>query len=1130
MSHFRLLVCLTLCLIGLAGGRAMAQTPGQFLVEAEDFQFRGAWSVNNDGATSHRAYLITGGGSAFTAVTFKQAGTYHVWGRSRDFSVNQGTRLYQIAIDGNALPNTLGKHGFAGWKWEKAGDATIAASQHMLQLTGLTSFARCDALYFTTGDEDPNDKSLASLGKLSIAPDHLAYKLTSDAVLAPPALTATESGQEVGRVTGKNMRVVFSKAADATGGAHIVWDFFVLDNGNWSKLPLAADGSRIYLIHSPKPAVDLFQPSPRWFETSTLKAHFSVAGREYETATGIGNPFFAGTSELVLPLSARQVDERTVELGCKTTAGSDVVVRWSIAPGANDAKVSVKFQATGSASYSLAFSPFSELGDDKVKDAELPPLFQSKRRAESACLLPNTVMPHALSLVETATASGSPVSLAITAEPAELPWNWPGVDNAVCGFSEIGAGDKWQPTGFMPILGYKNSYLSTGESKTVAFRVAVVPGDWKSGLEYTSTNIDEVTDYRKPWKTSLTNAAFNIIDLMKNDDASGWDPHLKGFWNIESKDTASQSDPLPLISTAVLTHDEDFYLRRALPTIEYTLSRPTAHYATYLVPDSGYLKAEYTKMQVPSTGYGTAYWQSAYALLNDLNPWMAELASTSKDDARGANTHGVPNWCNMLALYRLHPTPELLAKISAEASDWIDKEIVKPRRGDLGFEPFYNVSYYPYWWDLPDLYELTHNRKFLDAAEEGAFGTIAGQWSQPLIPQGDITVNAGGSFNGLKDIWYKGSDKYRLGFPRKPGDTPEHQVPAWLVSRVGLGFEQPVTYYGGGQKGFNNIFNSAWAPNLLRMYDLTGRDIYQTYARNTILSRWANYGGYYISGYTDLPLDPDYPYKGPDVTSIYYHHIPVHLAFTLDYLVTEAHVRSGGKISFPWAKQQGYVWFDNRVYSAQPGSVFDDKTASLWLDRKIARVDSPAVNYITARGHDRFWVVLMNESDKAEQASIVLDANALGLRAGSPYAIFGADGNKVGDGTSATVTVPAKGLVAVAYAAAPRDAYPALPALAGGRTSVDLPGAWGKAEAFRIRSPFGKDSLYVVLTGRPAEGSTATLSVDGAAAITTTQYPYEFTLPWWPMAKDLRFTITVEEPGGKSAVSEGLTLPGTPGH
>ena len=137
----------------------------------------------------------------------------------------------------------------------------------------------------------------------------------------------------------------------------------------------------------------------------------------------------------------------------------------------------------------------------------------------------------------------------------------------------------------------------------------------------------------------------------------------------------------------------------------------------------------------------------------------------------------------------------------------------------------------------------------------------------------------------------------------------------------------------------NNIMQSTWAPHLLRVYRHTNRTLFRTFARNSVIGRFANYPGYYLTCFTDLVHDPRYPYTGPDITSIYYHHIPVHYAFAMDYLVADAEARSGGQVVFPWVKQKNYAWFNNRVYTAEPGTVYSDRNAVLWLERGLVTTD-----------------------------------------------------------------------------------------------------------------------------------------------------------------------------------------------
>lgn len=326
-----------------------------------------------------------------------------------------------------------------------------------------------------------------------------------------------------------------------------------------------------------------------------------------------------------------------------------------------------------------------------------------------------------------------------------------------------------------------------------------------------------------------------------------------------------------------------------------------------------------------------------------------------------------------------------------------------------------------------------------------------------------------------------------------------------------------------------------WAPHLQRLYNQTGRRIFQDYARNGIIGRFANYPGYYVSGYTDAYLDPCYPIRGPDVTDIYYHHIPAQAAFTLDFLMAEAEGRSHQAIAFPWVKQQGYVWFSNRIFGGAPGRVFDDPTVELRLERRAAQVAPEAISCLMGRGRDRYWLILMNEADAAVTAHVRVDAAVTGVRTNQAAQVFDAAGRPLASkpfATAITQDVPPKGLVALAFpAAADATVGRRLPPVRNGHL-VQQPGApWGELHAFRIRSPFGRDSLYVVLTGHPKEGAHATLQLEGdppPTPLAAIAYPYEFSVYPWPMERDLTFHVTLTGPDNPTARSLQGTLPGTP--
>ena len=1127
MKHLIYLTTLTF-LAGAAHAQTAATAPATLLVEAEDFQFRGDWAKNSDSSALGGAFLMTQGADsdAMTVVSLAQGGTYNVWVRARDYATEPGSRRYKVALDGALFTPEFGAHGTAGWKWEKAGARELATGDHVLALHDTARFyGRCDAILLTTGDLDPNAQTRSALDAKRVAPKSIEAQL-----VAPFAPVAELTGptREVAKLENQKLRIRFLSGLDSAGKTQVVRETAIKEGANWRVVP--ANQEKLWLQFAPQTEIATASMLLAWNtpHNAAPKTAFEVAGKTYQTAESGNNPFWAAPAQALVPRAVRQNGAQNVEVNFETPDGTKATGRWELSPNASDAQFALQMTAPQNGFYSVGFAPFGQWSREQVQYNLLPPLFQFQRLPQSPVLIGSNATPQPLALVQVAP-DGTPMTLGVAADPAKLPFEWATPTNAVYGFSLLNAQKEVQPTIFAPVLGTPRSKFEAGAPISLSWRVISQSGDWENALEYASQNIFGVTDYRKPYGATLSDAAFNMIGLIKSDFASGWDAKLKGFINIEAKNIASQASPLTVVSAAILTRDEELYRTRALPTIEYTLSRPGAHFGT-AVPDTqpAYINEAGTKIKVPGDSYGMAYWQGLDELLGHANPWIADIALPGGQPRYHTAYSAMPKWSETLAFYRLKPDAATLKQVVTEADAWLQSDIYGRKTSDLGLSPFYNMSFYPYWWDLLDLYELTGDKKYLNAAQVGAFNTIAGLWSHPRVPEGNITIHAGGEFTGDFHEWWRGDQPYRLGYPRVKGDTPEKQVPAWLVAQMGLGLEQPSTYWGSGKGNMRNIMMEAWAPNLLRLYRYTGREIFRTYARNGILSRWGNYPGYYMTGYTDQQLSPQYPYKGPDVTSLYYHHIPAQLAFTLDFLVTEAETRAQGKIAFPWVKQQGYVWFSNRVYGGESGTVFGDKSARLWLDPKVARAQSSAINTILARGDSRVWMILMNEADDAATAPLVLDKTALGL-IGNDYTITDATGKTTAAqlGPNPSVTVPAKGLVALSFPAQTETQTP-IPPLQNGRASQKLDGDWGTLEAFRIRSPFAKDSLYVVLTGRPKDGARATLQIEGMAPIESQSYPFEFSVYPIAMNKAVSFTVQTTGADGKVGASKPITLGGTP--
>lgn len=1126
--------CLGACALAMWSSRAvLAQSqPVTLLVEAESFQFYGDWTAEkDDGASGQILRTVRAEGDAVTVVEIPADGEYKLYVRSRDYTmIEPGKRRFKLVVDGVEAPKEAGAHGMDGYHWDLVDTRRLTAGRHVLALHDTAKFyARCDAVLLTTGDADPEKLATRELAGFRVAPVTVEARRLHEFPRNPVADPA--SLRDAATIGNDHIRLTFRTGRDATGKPTVVRAMAVKDGDAWREVPIDPQFERLFVLYTPDSGL-VTGYFPAW-SSGIDRIELRFGDHRYETSAGKKNPFWAAEPTLLVPRGVRPIDDKSVEVVFETPEGKRALGQWSLGEGGNDVKFTLAYRADADGEYSIGFTAFRGWERDAIAANLIPPQFNFQRLPAEPNLTTNTIAPHALALAQLKPEGDRPaLTVGVVADPSQLPMEWPEAKNARYGFSLVTPENLVQPAIFQPVLGMPGSKVKKGETIRVSWHVLAVPGGWEAGLEYASNRVMKVRDYREPWTSSLTDAALNMIDLIKDDFAGGWEPNLKGFYNIEAIDVASQAAPLAVVSAAMLTGDEEFWARRALPTIAFTLSRPSAHFATQL-PNTwpSYVNERSIQIKVPGDYYGTAYWQGVHALLGEANPWIVDVAMPDGQVRHRATNVAMPRWSELMGAYRLDPTPARLEEVRREADAWIEKEFGEPKTDIPGMSPFYNMQFYPYWWDLIDLYEITRDSKYLGAAEKGAFQTIAGQWSHPFIPE-TITIHPGNEFRGNDHLWWRGTEKFRLGFPRKPGDTPEKRLPAWVVSNVGLSFEQPSTYYGGGTDFFQMIMMNNFAPHLLRVYEHTGRDIYKTYARNAIVGRWANYPGYYQRGYTDLMQDARYPYEGPDVTSIYYHHIPCHLLFTMDWLVTDAEVRSGGKIRFPYAKQQGYVWFVNRVFGASPnmlGEVFGDKGVKLSLDRTRVKVAGKEVNHLVGRSADRVWVILTNDAKRDVTAKVALDAAGLGLRSDAKVRVVDATGATVAEKPlEPTLDVPVAqgGLVALAIDAAHAEIGRELPPLENGRVGRTLPGDWKSVHAFRIRSPFRKDALYVVLTGRPGEGAGAQLTL-GEQTFSDDKFPHEFIVYPLPMEQDATFTIELRDAEGKVTNVGPMTLPGT---
>ncbi|NQU44151.1 hypothetical protein HQ520_12755, partial [bacterium] len=635
----------------------------------------------------------------------------------------------------------------------------------------------------------------------------------------------------------------------------------------------------------------------------------------------------------------------------------------------------------------------------------------------------------------------------IAPDPSCVPFRWATAMDSAYGLGIRGPEGGVQAWLFAPLPGRPEGVLNAGDTFTFSYHPLFQIGGWYEMFRHVTDDILAVRDVKRNYHSSLTDAIFNVQDLIMADwKYSGWNDRAMAHAYCElgpAVNAFNHSSPLTLIQNYLITGDRDWYAKRAIPTMAFCLSRSAWSVLPYpgpggaepsaLTGPSGFPSSVYAGFYLMSRGRTPGY--RPYGFPDEVVPWSMGRVNALFPDGVSLE------FLEHLYRYRMTDEPEELAQAEEGAEAYIDAFVrTAPTRqiSHVGFEIMGTAPYIP---ALLGLYETTGKPEYLDAAEEAGRRLIAnGVWVQPRIPDGSVTIRADALKEAgfLHDPWHSGAcvhgwngDTRMILGHQFTGDVhgrfaplvrtdafdriQDETVPAWLLSRVGLNVENAGQY---SQKDIfrsPNITMNCYAPDLVRLSEYTGDPFFETVARHETIGRAANYPGYYIDHFSTIYMKPDYPYAGPDVSAIEYTHIPPYLAKIQDFLITQAWAWSGRRIEFPWVRQYAYAYFDNRIYGFEPGRFFDEDGMWIWLKRGLIEVDNMQIDWLGARKNGVFAAALMNEDDHPVEVTVALGKEIAGqgslLRVATVYSATGEKSETRIENGLLALTVPAKSLV-----------------------------------------------------------------------------------------------------------------------
>ena len=605
--------------------------------------------------------------------------------------------------------------------------------------------------------------------------------------------------------------------------------------------------------------------------------------------------------------------------------------------------LSYTFQAKKKGYFSILYCGSPEFTFDKLQDVWQPMIWQQKRFPEFSylslafqCSLPATFAGHMSNTV------------GVLVDSTEIPFQ-PLLtsENNNFGVALRNKAGNVQPMVVAPVLGHLNSAMKLGDKFSFILHLVALPSTISKSYENIARSVFNFHDYRHNDFVTVNQTLDNEIDYGLSSYSCFIDS-LKGCsYSTDVPGSTKNVSSLNPLSIALVTDNENMYRKRAYPIMEYMISRENTLFCLDTLQ----------KIQSPSRKLGKPCAPlSELAALYNISGKNGSYFLSWAEDKFYQNTpiekreHGRGTWSDCIEMFRSSGDSAYLNWAIRGAKFYVKNEIDEPQTKFKS--EFFWSSYAPKFIPLLELYEITKDKEFLEAAHKAARLYAMFVWMIPEIPDKKITVNKD---NKAPWYWYLKS----RGCPQQ--NVLEETVDAWRLSETGLVSESSTTGI-----GHRAVFMAHHAPYFLRLYHYTGDEFLRDIARSAIVGRYSNFPGYHMNTERTTAYEKfDFPLRNPDqisATSFHYNHPFPHMTILLDYLVTDALDKSYDRISFPSLHIEGYGYLQNKFYGHAPGQFYNDKNVWLWMPQRLLTTSNIELNYISARGDEALYLAFLNQS------------------------------------------------------------------------------------------------------------------------------------------------------------------------
>jgi hypothetical protein len=734
--------------------------------------------------------------------------------------------------------------------------------------------------------------------------------------------------------------------------------------------------------------------------------------------------------------AATQVDGRMVFTLAPNPYGT-ARLEISLPAGSEAPSITMGIRSARDGWFSLGFTGLDPVSPDKLDFLYQPLTWSWKRFPTTSCLTEEAYVTTAAAFINTAgfTEGIAPAPEMIpyryalsthwnkAGDPTDRMWKDFPADgpkgNSLFALSVRNNAGLAQPALFAPVLGGTNSFLKAGADYQFICKYLLAPGDWVAGSEFLLRKIFKYRNERQNATCSLNDTFDNMLAFAMNDTYSGWNPELKASnYRFDVPGGVKNVSALHPLSLALVTGDPEIYRLRALPMIEYVMSRERFLFSNDTTPNQAQRPShrltgpcvdigELAGLHLMTRGRTSAFAEETKRLFGKTRKLNLEVES------------GGGSWQDYLARYQIHKDPTDLDKAKAGADHYL-KQVFD--NYSTSFKDFpaheFTTDFTIRIYDLHQMYEVTGDKRYLDAAVVGARHIVLWSRSHPAAPDSTITVNPGGKVDGIFPGRRFNSVEGQNSFVKMDVTSrlPEQRVPAWRTSLVGTLPEAENTYM------FGPVMLTHHAAWMLRLARESGDTLLRDCAYNAILGRYESFPGYYFTSLeTDIYQRADYPmhpFLEEKYNALFYNHVWPHLALLMDFLVSDFHYRSNGGIDFPSVYAPGYAFLSSRTYGHKPGKFMGNGNVRLWMPSRALQSGAVALNHLFGIGEDGLFLALANTSPAPVRHTLRLNPSVIPWNAGQTYqvTILNAQGAVEGRTRSTNgeleVSVPANGLMA----------------------------------------------------------------------------------------------------------------------